>query len=696
MSTAEKESPNWQGAEYSSAVSLGEFVRTLKRNAGVFWTTLIACLALGALASLLIPKAYAASAEVLVEGASPNGISPTPENIVGELTVPGSSYPLTTQVELLQSQEIYFRALIEAGIRQPKDLEEYQTYPKVFVRQKAESNIFIVTVEGRNKEQAIRIAQAYPIVFQNFSQQMKAEAVTRGITFVKNRLDQEREAIKVAEEEFANFKTSNNVSDTQAELQLRLGLVSSTENALYEAQSTASAAQASVDVLRSQLANIPATREQFNDQQSITYLANARTELTNLKQRRALFSETYLDSSPQIKEIDNQIKLQEARIKELDKELPAKVKEINPEYDAVKRRLAEASAEAAAAQSRVAQLQGVASARQARLNELAGVAKQQRDLERRISLHQASLEQFQKISDELGLRENDIKSQVTNLTPGVFAEQSRPNWMLNMALASILGLALAVVFSMVRDSVQDKVNTKEEAFALSQLSPLAHIPERPRSKHPLITNPQTNLAFEAYRVLRSTITTHAKGSPMKSLVVTSTLRKEGKSVVAANLAVAYVLSGQRTILVDANLRHPGVHNLFGCKDNPGLGDVLLGTHTIEDALQPTSVDGLYVMSAGTIPANATEAIGSPRMREIVELLQGKADMVVFDAPQVAGLADAPSIASVTDAAILVTDIGVPSKAEFKEAVGLMETSSPSLLGMVENRVSAKEAHLTKA
>ena len=696
MSTAEHESQSWQPPEYSSAVSLGEFFKTLKRNSGVFWTTLVACLALGALATLLIPKAYAASSEVLVEGAGSNGVSPTPENIVGELTVPGSSYPLATQVELLQSQEIYFRALEQAGITVPRTLEEYQSYPKVFVRQKEESNIFIVTVEGRNKKQAVDIAQAYPTVFQNFSQDMKSEAVTRGVTFVKNRLQQERDAIKQAEQEFADFKNRNNVSDTNAELQLRLGLVSSTENALYDAQSTASAAQSSVEVLQRELANIQPNRKQFNDQQSLTYVLNAKSELTSLRQRRALFSETYLDSAPQMREIDSQIKLQEQRIKDLSKELPDKVSEINPEYDAVKRRLAEARAEAAAAQARVGQLQSVATERQARLSSLASVAKEQRELERRIALHQASLEQFQRISDQLGLRENDIKSQVTNLTPGVFAEQSRPNWMINMALASILGLALAVVFCMVRDSVQDKVNSKEEAFALSNLSPLAHIPERPRSKHPLITNPQTNLAFEAYRVLRSTISMHARGKPVKSLVVTSTLRKEGKSVIAANLAVAYVLSGQRTILVDANLRHPGVHNLFGCKDHPGLGDVLLGTHSIEDALQPTSVDGLFVMSAGTIPANATEAIGSPRMREIVELLQGKADMVLFDAPQVAGLADAPSLGSVTDAAILVTDIGVPSKSEFKEAVGLMESSSPALLGMVENRVSAREAHLTKA
>lgn len=696
MSTVERDLTAFTPGEYSSSVTLGEFVKTLVRNKGVFITTFLICLALGAAASLLMPKQFTASTEVLVEGAAPNGISLSPDSVAPELTVPQATYPLATQVELLQSQRIYFEALREAAIKVPETVAEYKSYPKVFVRQKDESNIFGVSVQGGDEDMAIKIARAYPVVFATFAKEMRREAADRALAFVAVRVEEEQNAIKQSEQAFADFKNRYNVSDTNAELQVRLGMLSAAEQAYFDGSSRAAAASALADRLEAEFRGTPKERQVPNDPQNRTFIVNAEGELNTLRQRRELLIQIYLETSTQVKEIDNAIKLQEARVAQLKEDLPPTVPELNPVYEQARMQVASAKADAAAAIGRMNDLSRVRDERQAAVNQLASIAKEQRDIERSIGLHQKSLEGLTSIKDTMSLRVNEIKSPVTSLTPGVFAEQSQPNWLINMTLATILGLALAVVFSLIRDNVQDKVNSKDEAFALSGLSPLAHIPERPRSKHPLITNPQSNLAFESYRVLRSTIARYSRDNKVKSLVVTSTLRGEGKSVVAANLSVAYVLNGQRTILVDSNLRNPGVHKLFGCKDAPGLGDVLLGTATIDEALQPTSVDGLFVLSAGTIPANATEAIGSPRMREIVELLQDKADMVVFDAPQVAGLADAASLASVTDVAIMVTKIGMPTKAEFKEAVGLMETSSPALLGMVENRVSAKEAHLTKS
>ncbi|MFM9873928.1 MAG: polysaccharide biosynthesis tyrosine autokinase [Fimbriimonadaceae bacterium] len=695
MTTAERETQNWQQNEYSSSVTVTEFLNSIKRNKGVFWTTLLACLALGVIASLLLPEKFGAGSEVLVEGTAPGGVNTSPGNIIGELDIAGAAYPLSTQVELLQSQDVFWQALEKAGIAIPTTLKQLNSLPKVSVRQKKESNIFIVVVEGTKKKEVQALAVAYPEVFKEYANRLRDDAAQRAQEFVSNRLKEENAALKQVEAEYTNFKSSNQIVDSGAEVSTRLELVSTAEQQLAEARATESAASAATEQARQDLNSTSKVRTRLNDERNTLVLLDNKQQLNNLQIQRAQLSETYLPASRIVKELDNQIAEKQKFITELEKTLKPVVNDDNPEYDVAKRRYSDSIANVNAASSRRQQLEQLMAARQSRLNALGTLTRDQREFERRIALHTQTISGMTDLFQRVSLRNNSIKSPTQTLTRAVYAEQTQPNWLVNMAIASIVGLALAIVFSLVRDSSQDRVNSREEAFLLSGLSPLANIPERSRSKHPVITNPQSNMAFESYRVLRSNIAVYARDNKMKSLTVTSTLRKEGKSVVASNLAIAYVLAGQRTILVDANMRYPSLHTLFGCADKPGLGDLLLGTAIVNDVLQSTTVEGLYVVTAGTIPANATEVMGSPRMQEIINMLGEQADILVIDAPQVAGLADAPSIAAVTDASILVSQIGKSSKGEFKEAVGILEASSPALLGVVFNRVSAKEAHLTK-
>ncbi|MDI9638581.1 polysaccharide biosynthesis tyrosine autokinase [Kamptonema cortianum] len=698
MTTAEQDQREWQSAEYPTSTTLGEFLASIRRNALVFWITLILVIGAGVAISLIMPKAYAAGTEILVEGAPPNSnFAPGPENLLSEFTVQGASYALNTQVELLQSQDVFFQTIQNVGMPMPRTIEELrEKYPRVFVRQKGDSSIFIVSIEGPVKEDVQRVAEAYPLVFQQYMSSFRSQALQRGLAFAESRLQAERDSLRQLESELAAFKQQNGVVDSNVEVGHRLTLLSTTDQQLAVAKAEAAAAGAAVKRLETELSMVPRVRDRVSDAFNYQLITENENQLNLLKVSRERLLQVFQPDARDVKEIDAQIRQQEAFIEDMKENLRKTLTESNPEYDAYKIRLSEARARQEAAIQNAAQLEALAGERAARLNQLATLSVQQREFEQKIDQHNRAIAQLEELLVRVQLRDNSLKDPITPLTTRVFVNVSRPNWLINMTLAVVFGLILAVVFSLVRDSTQDRLNSREEAYRLASLSILAHVPERPRSRHPLITNPQTSIAFEAYRVLRSSIGIHAKQHDIKTLTVTSTIKREGKSVIASNLAVAYVLNGQKTILVDANLRNPTVHTLLGGQAQPGLGDVLLGTHTVEQALQQTSVEGLQILSAGTIPANATEAIGSDRMKEVVEELSKYADMVVFDTPHVAGLADAPSIASVTDASILVVTYGKPDKSEFKEAVGILTASSPALLGLVENRVSASEARLAKS
>lgn len=696
MATAERDPQTWQVPEQTSSVTLTEFINSIKRNKGVFWTTLLVCLAIGVAICLILPARYSSRAEMLVEGTNGGGISPSPENIAADITVPGAVYPLTTQVELIQTPKVYFDALEEAGIERPQTLEEYRALPQVSVVQKKESNVINLLVDGGNKEQVKKLAEAYPRAFQRFSDSKRTEAAARAQQFVEQRLKEEADALKQAETEFAAFKQSKRVVDSNSEIQFRQGQLAQARLTFVESQGIEQAALANAGEAERALARTPKQRPRLIDLQNYERVNQSREQLNLLKVRRAELVQTYKDTAPQVKEVDAQIKVQEDHIADLESSLKATLMEDNPEYDIAVRRLSDANANKDAAISRRTELGRIVDQRQSELDALGSFTQEQREFERRIGLHTQSIVNMEQLRDRVALRNNQVRSTVEPVTGAIFAEQTQPNWAVTMAIASVLGLALAIVFSIVRDSSLDKVNSREEAYVLSGHSNLSNIPDRSRSKHPIITNPQTNLAFEAYRVLRSNIAVHGRASEMKSLTVSSTLRREGKSVVASNLAIAFVLNGQRTILVDADMRHPTIHTLFGLQDKPGLGDLLIGSAGVNDVLQPTTVDGLYVVTCGTIPANATEVMGSPRMQEIINMLTAQADMLVVDSPHVIGLADAPSLAAATDASILVWQPGRASKSEFREAVANLEASSPAFLGYVANRVSAKDAHITGA
>lgn len=685
-----------QDSPQAGVLTIGELTRTIARNKGVFWSTLIIGLMIGVGVSLLMPKSYAALTEVLIEGPSPNGVNATPDNILEGLTVPGSSYSMATQLELLQSQDIFFKVLEASNIPQPRTLADLEDLPKITIRQKKDSNVYIVVAEGANDEQAATVAGNYPQVFADYLNGLKQERVQRGVQFLDTRIGEEQAALSQAEGDYAGFKQQNNVVDSNSELQYRLNTAATLEQSLADAESREAAALAAQTQIESELAQTPRERTRILVQQNNDELLRNRATLAALEVQREQLTTRYLADAPQVKEIDNQIAAQKKQISDMEKQINSEFKESNPEYDAFVRRLSEAKAERSASAQRAQSLSQLVAERQGRVNALAGLSAQQSDIERRILTHRESLATLNQFRDRFRLRDNEMRSPVNSLTQVSFPQQTRPNWLINMILAGLLSFALAVIFALTRDSLQDKVNSVEDAYALSHSDVLARIPERPGSRNALITDPQTAVAFESYRVLRSVIGFLSDDKPIKSLLLTSTKKGEGKTVVISNLAVAFALNGQKTILVDTNFRNPSTHTLFGKQPQPGIGDVLLGNASVDDVIQETSVPNLLVISAGTTPANAVEALGSPRMKALIKDLENRGDMVLFDTCPTLGLADTPSLAPNVDAAALVMHLGKSSKAEFADAVGLLRAASPRFVGIVHNRLKVKQARLDNA
>jgi len=192
-----------------------------------------------------------------------------------------------------------------------------------------------------------------------------------------------------------------------------------------------------------------------------------------------------------------------------------------------------------------------------------------------------------------------------------------------------------------------------------------------------------SLAGEQYRLLRTRLNRSEHSRNACAIIVTSPNKGDGKSLTAANLALTMAQEFQHRIaLVDADLRRPSVHSLFGIDDTPGLSDVLMGGATLDDSLVTVGDHRLTVLPAGLIPAHPAELLGSAAMRRVLETLRGRFDRVLIDMPPVAPLADVAVASALADGVLMIVRAGVTPKPAIERALSGLDAAK--VLGLVLN------------
>lgn len=202
-----------------------------------------------------------------------------------------------------------------------------------------------------------------------------------------------------------------------------------------------------------------------------------------------------------------------------------------------------------------------------------------------------------------------------------------------------------------------------------------------------LTDPRSPAA-EAYRTLRTNIDFSGLDRSIHALLVTSVAPVEGKSLTLANLAVAMAQGDKRTILVDADLRRPTLHALFGLNNDKGLTSLFIDAKgPIEPALKDVKVPNLQVLTSGPLPPNPAELLGSQRMLDVIAALKQRADIILFDAPPVIAVTDAAVLGKRVDGVVLVVDAGQTRREHARRAKEQLEKLNIRIVGAVLNGAS---------
>lgn len=186
---------------------------------------------------------------------------------------------------------------------------------------------------------------------------------------------------------------------------------------------------------------------------------------------------------------------------------------------------------------------------------------------------------------------------------------------------------------------------------------------------------------EAYRSLRTNLEFSSLDHPLRTLLITSAEPDEGKSTILANLGVIYAQTNKNVILVDADLRRPRLHRLFGVSNNTGLSSALLNPDD-PFPLQETEVAGLKILTSGPLPPNPADLLASRRMDALLKQLQEEADIILLDAPPVIAVTDAAILATKVDGVLLVTSAGHTKREHAQRAKELLTKVNARIVGAV--------------
>lgn len=292
--------------------------------------------------------------------------------------------------------------------------------------------------------------------------------------------------------------------------------------------------------------------------------------------------------------------------------------------------------------------------------------------------------------DEARIREQENRGQASlkTIDPAYVrpADQKKP---LKLILALILSPLMGIGVAFLLHYTDNTVKSASDAEKLLGLPVLTAVPKSKAHSLPRQTCPE--ITDVAYQMLTSSLWISSQNSDSRSLAIVSAEPDSGRSVTASNLAVSLAREGARVILVDADLRKPTQHLIFGVENKVGLTNILSGGATLEDALLPTRIQGLLLVPAGPVPDNPAKLLRAPEMKDFATQVHELADFVIYDTPAGVTFPDPTLVAAMVGNALVVHSAGrVPrgSEAEFRTR---MENIGVRLLGVVLNNVRREDS-----
>lgn len=289
---------------------------------------------------------------------------------------------------------------------------------------------------------------------------------------------------------------------------------------------------------------------------------------------------------------------------------------------------------------------------------------------------------------QVGIAEAMAISNIRLVEPATAPEIDKPESpkiILNSIVGAFLGVMFGLGLGFLVDYLDDTIKTPQEAKDQGLLF-LGSVPKFRRRDDPIISqrDPKDSIS-EAYRTVRNSIKFAGLDKPAKSFLITSSIEGEGKTVSAANLAIAFAREGKKVLIIDTDLRRPQLHELFGKENSIGITTILVEGTKVADAVKNTNIEGLSLITSGPVPPDPGYVIESQRMIQLIKDLTQQFDVVVLDSPPILVVNDAIILAGYVDSLVFIMESGRTTRRVLSQAIDLLKQARIQA-GMLLNKL----------
>ncbi|MBI9047228.1 MAG: polysaccharide biosynthesis tyrosine autokinase, partial [Anaerolineaceae bacterium] len=295
--------------------------------------------------------------------------------------------------------------------------------------------------------------------------------------------------------------------------------------------------------------------------------------------------------------------------------------------------------------------------------------------------------------EQLRLAEAESISTVSQIEPAVPPiEPIKPKLLMNSILGALAGLVLTISGIITFETLDDSLKSPEEInrqFNLPVLGIITHHSLQGEGKPITESDPRSPVS-EAFRTIRTNVQYTSVDKQIKTILVTSPIPDEGKTTVITNLATVFAQSGQRVTIIDGDMRRPSLHKKIGARNHIGLSSVFVRPGVVlEGILQPSRTKYLSLITAGRLPPNPSELLGSQKMLNILDRVQENSDLILIDTPPVLAVTDSTVLAPFVDGVILVVKPGSTKLAAVRQAIEQIRRVGGKIIGVILNDVKIK-------
>ena len=522
-------------------------------------------------------------------------------------------------------------------------------------------------------ELATRIVNAIAKSYIEQNLEYKFLASKEASDWLGERLAEQRREVEAAETKLQQFREQNDAISIKDRENIVVQKLTDLNAAVTQAKTERFQKQALYNQLQT-LVKEKSGLDTFPAVLSNNYIQVQKGELAQLQSQHRQLSERLGEKHPDIIKLRSAIELAQAK---LDGEIGKVVQSVRNEYQAA---LAKENSLIAA----VNQQKGEA---QTMNRNMGGYSVLERDVQSAKQVYESLLQRAKETGVSAELKSSNIRVVDKAERPQTPVS---PRKALNLSLALVGGLMLAFGLAFFFEYVDSRIKSPDELTAYLGLPSLGMVPAlKPNSwsgHEPLISNGVPPNFAEAVRAVRTNVLFSSAEEGSRSLVVTSTGPGEGKTLVATNLAISFAQAGQRVLLIDADMRRPRVHDMFKQRQEPGLSNLMVGHASPSAAIRKSGVAGLWVLTAGRLPPNPAELLGSKRFRDFMKSLGEHFDSVVVDSPPIMAVTDAAIAASSATGILFVVGAEMTSRQAAKAAIEQLQRGRPCFVGAVLNRV----------